>query len=110
VIFSIEGDLTDKEVKAILEALRSEVVKVAHGSKGLRAGNLMDGIVDRPMRLLQPGLIPVETPVIPSRARGFYFTYREGKVEGAVDVLAIPVLPRKKTEWRILGTVHEVAR
>ena len=37
-------------------------------------------------------------------------TYTEGKVEGAVDVLAIPMVKDKKAEWLVLGTVHEVAR
>jgi hypothetical protein len=47
------------------------------------------------------------TAVIPSSLRGFYFTYRDGKVEGAVDVLAIPMVKDKKSEWLILGAVHE---
>jgi hypothetical protein len=42
--------------------------------------------------------------------RGFYFTYKEGKVEGAVDVLAIPMVKDKKWEWLVLGSVHEIAR
>jgi hypothetical protein len=109
-IFDVEGDLSDKEVKGILRALRAALVKRARASKGLRAQEPRDGIADRPMRLLQPGLIPPETPVIASRVQGFYFTYREGKVEGAVDVLAIPAVVGKKREWYVVGTVHEVAR
>jgi hypothetical protein len=109
-IFHVEGDLSDKEVAGILAALRAALMKRARASKGLRAQEPRDGIADRPMRLLQPGLIPPETPVIASRVQGFYFTYREGKVEGAVDVLAIPVVVGKKREWRVLGTVHEMAR
>ena len=44
--------------------------------------------------------------------RGFYFTYTEGKVQGAVDVLAVRVGPGPapdKAEWSVVGAVHEPA-
>jgi hypothetical protein len=109
-IFDLTGDLSDDQVKRVLGALQSELVKLARASNVVVEHGPKDSIADRPMRLLQPGLIWADTAVVPSRVCGFYFTYKEGKVEGAVDVLAIPMVKDKKWEWLVLGSVHEIAR
>src|SRR5262245_46989744 len=108
-IFYLTGDLSEEEVNRVLKELKPELMNIARASKVTRAHDPKDTIIDRPMRLLQPGLIWAGTPVIPSDVRGFYFTYEEGKVEGAVDVLAVPIVQDKKAEWLVLGAVHEVA-
>jgi hypothetical protein len=109
-VFDLTGDLSEDEVKKVLDALQSELVKRAKAAKATLGHDPKDSIVDRPMRLLQPGLIWGGTAVVPSAVRGFYFPYKDGKVDGWVDVLAIPMVRDKKTEWLILGAVHEVAR
>jgi hypothetical protein len=109
-ILDLHGDLSDDEVKQVLDALQAELVKRAKAAKAVLGHDPKDTIVDRPMRLLQPGLIWAGTAVIPSSLRGFYFPYKAGQVEGWVDVLAVPMARDKKAEWLILGAVHEVAR
>jgi hypothetical protein len=108
-IFDLHGDLSDDEVKQVLGALQADLVKRARASKAVLGHDPKDSIVDRPMRLLQPGLIWADTAVVPSSLRGFYFPYKDGKVEGWVDVLAIRMAREKKSEWLLLGAVHEVA-
>jgi hypothetical protein len=109
-VFHVTGDLSDHEVKKVLEVLQGELVKRARASKAVLGHDPKDTVVDRPMRLLQPGFIWADAAVLPSSLRGFYFPYKDGKVEGWVDVLAIRMVRDKKTEWLILGAVHEVAR
>jgi len=109
-IFDLTGDLSDDEVKKVLGAWQAELVKRAKASKAVLGHDPKDSIVDRPMRLLQPGFIWADTPVVPSSLRGFYCPYKDGKIEGWVDVLAIRMVRDKKSEWLVLGAVHEVAR
>jgi hypothetical protein len=109
-IFDLTGDLSEDEVKQVLGALQAELVKRVRAGKAALGHDPKDTIVDRPMRLLQPGFIWADAAVLPSSLRGFYFPYKDGKVEGWVDVLAVRMVRDKKTEWLILGGVHEVAR
>jgi hypothetical protein len=109
-VFDLHGDLSEDEVKQVLDALRTELLRRAKAAKAALGHDPRDTIVDRPMRLLQPGLLWAGTAVVPSDLRGFYFPYKDGKVEGWMDVLAVPMVRDKKTEWLILGAVHEVAR
>ena len=109
-IFDLTGDLSDHEVKQVLEVLQGELVKRSQASKAVLGHNPKDTIVDRPMRLLQPGLLWADAAVIPSTLRGFYFPFKDGKVAGWVDVLAVQMVRDKKTKWLILGAVHEVPR
>lgn len=109
-IFDLEGNLSEGEVKQVLGALQAELVKRVQASKAVLGHDPKDTIIDRPMRLLRPGFIWAGTAVIPASLRGFYFPYKDGKVEGWVDVLAITMVADKKSKWFLLGTVHEVAR
>jgi len=109
-IFDLTGDLSEDEVKQVLGALQAELVKRVKAGKAALGHAPKDTIVDRPMRLLQPGFIWADVAILPSSLRGFYFPYKDGKVEGWVDVLAIRMVRDKKTEWLIFGAVHEAAR
>jgi hypothetical protein len=109
-VFDLTGDLSGDEVKQVLATLKAELVKQVRTSKAALGHDPKDTVADRPMRLLQPGLLWAGTAVVPSGLRGFYFPYKDKKVDGWVDVLAVPMIRDKKTEWLILGAVHEVAR
>jgi len=109
-VFDLTGDLSGDEVKQVLNTLKTALIKQVQSSKATLGHDPKDTIADRPLRLLQPGLLWAGTAVVPSDVRGFYFPYKDKKVDGWVDVLAVPMIRDKKTEWLILGAIHEVPR
>src|SRR5262245_12489094 len=54
-VFDLHGDLSDDEVKQVLDGLQAELVKRAKAGKAILGHDPKDTIADRPMRLLQPG-------------------------------------------------------
>jgi len=109
-IFHGYGESSPDQVSKVLRALKAHLTKLARDNKAVTATEPRDTIADRPMYLLHMNMFPPETWVQPDSLRGFYFTYKEGDVQGVVDVLAVRVDPDvNKNEWRIVGAVHEPA-
>jgi hypothetical protein len=69
-VFDLTGDLSGDEVRQVLAALKAELVKEARAGKATLAHDPKDTVADRPMRLLQPGLLWAGTAVVPSDVRG----------------------------------------
>jgi hypothetical protein len=111
-IFHIEGDIPPDQLKKALDALKEHFAKLVLANKAVAGTDPKDTVADRPIYLLQMNMLPPGTWVEPDSVRGFYFTYKEGKVQGAVDVLAVRVgsgPAPDKAEWRVVGAVHEPA-
>jgi hypothetical protein len=111
-IFHVEGDIPPDQLKKLLEGLKGHLAECVRANKAVTATETKDAIADRPIYLLLPNFLPPGMWVQPDTARGFYFGYKEEKVEGAVDVLAVRVAPSPgadKGEWRVVGAVHEPA-
>jgi hypothetical protein len=111
-IFDVTGDISPDQLKKVLGGLKEHFAKLVRENKAVTATDPKDTIADRPMYLLQMNMLAPGTWVQPDTMRGFYFTYKQGKVEGAVDVVAVRVGPgpgSDKVEWTVVGAVHEPA-
>ena len=111
-IFDATGDISPDELKKVLDGLKEHFTKLVRTNKAVITTDPKDTIADRPMYLLQVNILPPGTWVEPDSVRGFYFTYKEGKIQGAVDVLAVRIGPGPApdmAEWSVVGAVHESA-
>jgi hypothetical protein len=111
-IFDATGDIPPDQMKKLLDELKEHFTRLVEVNKAVSATDPKDTIADRPMYLLQMNMLPPGTWVEPDSVRGFYFTCKEGKVQGAVDVLAVRVGPGPapdKAGWSEVGAVHEPA-
>jgi hypothetical protein len=106
--FHLGGEFTEEQVKGLLTDLKSDLVRLARASKVTLVEGPSDQVLGRPAVLL-PILFGMGRPswVDFSSLRGSYFTYREGTVRGAVDVLAAHTDPRNPKLWMVACTVHE---
>jgi len=106
-LFRIKGDISDEELKKVLSSLRSELndlakasgVKVVHGPK--------ETMGDRPIALLT--VLFLGDTVELKTVQGFYFTYEQDKIAGAVDVFVARCVAGDKKQWKIGCAVHEPA-
>jgi hypothetical protein len=106
-IFHID-DMPAAKIDEALKGLKARFVKLVRANKAVMAEEPTDAIRERPIYLLCPNLLAPGEWVQPGKVRGFSFAYREGKVRGAVDVVAVPVGP-EKPRWVVVGAVHEPA-
>jgi hypothetical protein len=102
------GKPTEEQLKAILASLQSDMVKLADTSEVRIVEKPKDTILDRPLSYLRVHLIGGWVDV--GSLRGSYFTYSQGKVEGAVDIIAAHTDPEDRKRWTISCSLHEVAR
>ncbi len=110
-IFDATGDISPDELKKVLDGLKEYFGELVRTNKAVTASDPKDTIAERPMYLLQMNILRA-TWVDPDSVRGFCFTYKEGKVQGVVDVLAVRIGPGSapdKVEWSVVGAVHEPA-
>jgi hypothetical protein len=85
------------------------MVKLAETSKVRILEKPNDAILDRPIshiRVIFGGIGWVNVGSL----RGSYFTYSQGKIEGAVEIIAAHTDPEHPKRWTISCSLHEVAR
>ena len=102
--FHLEGEIGDKELKVMLASLKSELLELAKGKVTI-VGEPSDRIGARPIIWFSVILGPNWLDL--SSLRGYYFTYRQGKIEGTVEILAGRTDPRNAKQWNIACAVHE---
>jgi hypothetical protein len=106
--FHLGGEFTEEQLKGLLADLKADLVSLARASKVTLVKGPSDQVFDRPIVLL-PILFGLGRPswVDLSSLRGWYFTYREGTIRGAVDILAAHTDTRNPKQWVVSCAVHE---
>jgi hypothetical protein len=106
--FRLGAEFTEEQLKGLLADLKSDLIKLARASKVTLVKGPSDQVFDRPIVLL-PIFFGMGRPswVDLSSLRGSSFTYRDGTIRGAVDILAAHVDPRSPKQWVVSCVVHE---
>jgi hypothetical protein len=102
--FHLEGEISDKELKEMLASLKSEFLELARGKVAI-VGEPSDRIGARPIIWFSVIFGPNWLDL--AHIRGYYFTYRQGKIGGTVEILAGRTDPRNAKQWKIACAVHE---
>jgi hypothetical protein len=103
--FHLMGEIPEKQVKEILADLKTELIELAHKSKVKFVQEPSDKVLERPLVIFAflSGVAWLDLKSV----RGYYFTYQEGKFQGAVEIIAACTDPGNPKQWSIYGTVHE---
>jgi hypothetical protein len=103
--FHVSGEVPEKQVKEILGALKTELTELARKSKVVFVQEPTDKVIERPLVIFAflsgAGWLDLRS------VRGSYFTYRAGKVQGAVEIIAVCTDPRNPSKYSIYCAVHE---
>ena len=106
--FNLGGEIPEKQVNEILARLKADLIELARKSKVVFVQEPSDTLSERPMvifaYLFGSEWINLRT------VRGSYFTYRAGKMEGAVEIIAVCTDPKNPNQSQISCTVHERQR
>lgn len=104
--FRIQGELSDEQITKLLEALQVEVYGLARHSGVTVAHKPKKTIMDRPIWL--PWFLGSSDGswVDLSTLRGYYFTYKQGEIQGSAEIIAFRTNP-DKPHWRVICALHE---
>jgi hypothetical protein len=105
ILFKAEGMISKDKLKQLLAALKTDLHNMAKGSGVEKVGEPSEKVEDRPISVLRA--MCSEQLIMPGSARGFYLTYRDGKVVGAIDVIAL-LDSSALDRWQVACAVHEV--
>lgn len=104
-MFDVEGTISEDKLKGLFGDLKTELHKMAKASGVAKVGQPDDRIEERPLsvvRAMYSGRL-----IRPGSLRGFHLIYSDGKIVGAIDVIAArnsDALDR----WELVCAVHEV--
>jgi len=104
-LFNAAGKISADKLKQLLATLKTDLHKMAKGSGVEKVGEPSDKVEDRPISVLRA--MYSQRLIMPGSVRGFYLTYRDGKVAGAIDVIAV-LNSSTIDRWEICCAVHEV--
>jgi len=104
-LFHAEGQISVVKLSQLLAELKAELHKVANASAVQKVGEPSDKVEDRPISVLRA--MYFARRINPGSARGFYLTYADGKVVGAIDVIAV-TNSGALDSWELACAVHEV--
>jgi hypothetical protein len=103
--FNAEGTISADKLKQLLAALKADLQKLAKASGVEKVDDPSDKVEDRPIRVLRAMFFARQ--IDPSSVRGFYLTYTDGKLAGAIDVIAA-LDSSAPNHWLLVCAVHEV--
>jgi len=104
-LFNAAGKIPADKLKQLLATLKTDLHKMAKGSGVEKVGEPSDKVEDRPISVLRA--MYAQRLIMPGSVRGFYLTYRHGKVVGAIDVIAV-LNSHALDRWELCCAVHEV--
>jgi hypothetical protein len=104
----LEGEMSKEEVKQLTEALGADLYERAQKSGLTVPDKPKDDIRERPL-YVHYAISPADGWVQPWSLRGAYFAYSQGKIQGAVDVIAARTKPDNPKWWVVVCAVHERA-
>ena len=104
-VCTVQGTISEDKLKPLLTALKADLHKMAKASGIEKVGELSDKVEDRPISVLRA--MCRGRRIMPSSVRGFYLTYTDGKVRGAIDVIAA-LDSDALDHWQVACAVHEV--
>jgi hypothetical protein len=104
-LFDVEGTITSDKLKGLITVLKADLHKMAKASGVEKVGEPSDKIEDRPIAVLRA--MYAGRLIKPGTLRGFYLTYSDGKVSGAIDVIA-GLNSNALDRWELACAVHEV--
>jgi hypothetical protein len=104
-LFDAEGKISGDRPKQLLAELKTDLHKAAKASGVQKVGEPSDKIEDRPIGVLRAMFFM--RPIRPGSERGFYLTYADGKIVGAIDVIAV-LDSDALDSWHLSCAVHEI--
>jgi len=104
-LFHAEGTMSVEQLAKLLAALKADLHQMAKASGVQKVGEPSDKIEDRPLRVMRH--LYYGRLIKPTSARGFYLTYADGKIAGAIDVIAA-LNSDAVDQWELVCAVHEV--
>ncbi|HUG66568.1 MAG TPA: hypothetical protein VMM76_02375 [Pirellulaceae bacterium] len=107
-LFRIKGNIPDEGLDDVLSSLRTELSDLAKTSRVKLIHGPKNTMGDRPIHLLS--VLFLGATVELKTLRGFYFTYEDGEIVGAVDTFAIRYVDENTRHWKIVCAVHEAKR
>ena len=103
--FSVRGRISEDRLQQLLKDLKADLLGRA------KAGGVE--VTQEPRAMMQDRLSGLPYAMFKGEyagnLQGFYFTYRQGAVAGAVDVLAGCTSGGIEKEWMLMCSVHEAA-
>jgi hypothetical protein len=104
-ICDVQGTISNEKLKQLLTALKADLHNRAKASGLEKVGEPTDKLADRPISVLSA--LYRARRIMPLSVHGFYLTYTDGKVVGAIDVGA--ALDSDAIDhWVVACAVHEV--
>ncbi len=104
-LFSAEGTISQDKLKQLLAALKADLHEWAKASGAEKVGEPSDKIGDRPISVMRA--MSLARPMQPGTVCGFYITYSDGNVVGAIDVMAM-LNSGASDHWLLICAVHEL--
>lgn len=105
-LFDIEGNISEDKLKKLLAELKTDLHKMAKASGVEKVSQPDDSIEDRPISVLRA--MYFGRKIRPGSLHGFYLTYSDGKITGAIDVFAALSSDPIDDYWEVVCAVHEV--
>jgi hypothetical protein len=105
-LFNAAGKISADKLDQLLATLKKDLHKMAKRSGMEMVGEPSDKVEDRPISVVRA--MYAHRLIMPGSVRGFYVTYRDGKVVGAIDVIAVLNSSSAIDRWEICCAVHEV--
>jgi hypothetical protein len=103
-VFTVEGTISQEKLTKLLVDLKTDLFKKAKESGVVKLGEPSDKVEDRPISVLRA--MYITRLIDPSSIRGFYLSYTDGKLAGAIDVIAT-MDSSAIDRWHLVCAVHE---
>lgn len=104
-LFNAAGTISADRLEQLRATLKTDLHKLARGSGAEKVSEPSAKVEDRPLSVLRA--MYSQRLIMPGSVRGFYLTFTDGKVLGAIDVIAV-LNSNAIDRWEICCAVHEV--
>jgi len=102
----IQGDISDEQFKKVFESAQTELLDLAKSNSVTITGEPNSDIKGRPEWLFGWYFSNVK----PDLLGGSYFTYSQGPIQGAVELLSQATGENNERQWKLAVVLHEKAK
>ena len=99
----IEGGISNEQFQKVFDSVQNDLLTVAESSSVTVKGKPNTDITGRPAWLIGHYFRNVKSDLV----RGSYFTYSQGPIQGAVELLSQAKVENNTPRWRLVVVLHE---